>query len=276
MSAAPDSPPRGDAQADAPADAPAVLHERRGAALWITINRADKRNAINAEVVDGIAAGWRSAMADTEVRAIVLTGSGAKAFCAGGDLAPGKGFAFDFAQPTTGYADLLRLAHGCNLPSIAAVNGSCLAGGMGLLAMVDFAIAADHAQFGLPEVKIGLFPMQVLSLLQHLVPQRVLREWCLGGDPFDAQEALRHGLLNRVVAAAELQAATDAMVERLASRSPSAIRRGKYAMRALASMSFDEGIAFTEGQIALMAQTEDAREGFAAFNDKRPPKFSGR
>jgi enoyl-CoA hydratase/carnithine racemase len=254
----------------------AVLHEKRGAAQWITINRPDKRNAINQEVIDGIRAGYEAAHTDPDVRAIVLTGSGDKAFCAGADLAPGKGFAFDFSQPTTGYADLMRMAQNSTLPTIAAVNGVCMAGGMGLLAMTDFGVAAEHATFGLPEVAVGVFPMQVLSLLQDLVPRRVLREWCFTGAPFDARTAAAAGLLNHVVPAAELNGKVEWLVARLADKSPTAIRRGKYAMRAMAAMSFDEAIAFTEGQIGLLAMSEDAKEGLAAFNDKRKPAFTGR
>ncbi|UZG44957.1 enoyl-CoA hydratase/isomerase family protein [Caldimonas thermodepolymerans] len=254
----------------------AVLHEKRSSTFWITINRPDKRNAINQEVIDGIRAGYRAAHADPEVRAIVLTGAGDKAFCAGGDLQPGKGFAFDYAKPSVDYADLLREAQNATLPTIARVNGTCMAGGMGLLCMVDMAVAADHVLFGLPEVKVGVFPMQVLSLLQHMVPQRVLREWCITGEPFDAHAALQHGLLNHVVPAAELDAKTDWLVQRIVDKSPTAIRRGKYAMRAMAAMSFDQGIAYTESQIALLALTEDAKEGLAAFNEKRKPVWTGR
>jgi enoyl-CoA hydratase/carnithine racemase len=253
-----------------------VLHERRGPALWITLNRPEKRNALNAEVIAGIRAGYELAHADPEVRAIVLTASGDKAFCAGADLAPGKGFAFDFAQPTTAYANLLRVAQDSTLPSVAAVNGVCMAGGMGLLAMTDLAVAADHAIFGLPEVKVGVFPMQVLSLLQDLVPRRILREWCFGGEPFDAHAAKAAGLVNHVVPGTELQAKTEALVARLVDKSPTAIRRGKYAMRAMASMSFDKALAFAEGQIGLLAMTDDAKEGLAAFNEKRKPVFTGR
>jgi methylglutaconyl-CoA hydratase len=253
-----------------------VRHERRGPALWITIDRPEKRNALNRAVIEGIQAGYDLAHADPEVRVIVLTGAGDKAFCAGADLAPGQSFAFDFARPTNDYADLLRRAQGSMLPSIAVINGTCMAGGMGLLAMTDMAIAADHASFGLPEVKVGVFPMQVLSLLQDLVPRRLLREWCFGGEPFDAHAAQAAGLLNHVAPAGELQAKADWLVARLADKSPTAIRRGKYAMRAMAAMSFDEGIAFTEGQIGLLAMSEDAREGLAAFNEKRKPVFTGR
>ncbi len=256
--------------------ADAVLLERRDAALWITINRPEKRNAINADVIAGIRRGYAEAHADAQVRVIVLTGAGDKAFCAGADLQPGVGFAFDPARPGTDYADLLRMARAATLPSIARVGGVCMAGGIGLLAMTDFAIAADSAVFGLPEVKVGLFPMQVLSLLQELVPRRVLLEWCVTGEPFDARAALESGLLNHVVPAADLDAKVAWLVGRVADKSPTAIRRGKYALRAMASMSFEEAIAYTESQIVSLAQTEDAREGMAAFNERRRPQWSGR
>lgn len=254
----------------------AVLFEKRERAFWITLNRPDKRNALNKEVIAGIREGYRRAHADPAVRVIVLTGAGDKAFCAGGDLQPGAGFVFDFSQPNVDYADMLRDAQNATLPSIARINGVCMAGGIGLLCMTDLAVAADHAQFGLPEVKIGLFPMQVLSLLQRIAPRRTVREWCLSGEPFDALEAKEGGLLNHVVPAAELDAKTQWLVERLAHKSPTAIRRGKYAMRALEAMSFDEGIAYTESQIALLAMTEDAKEGLASFNEKRKAVWTGR
>jgi methylglutaconyl-CoA hydratase len=257
-------------------DTSAVLLEKRGAAFWITLNRAEKRNAINQDVIDGIREGYRQAHADTDVRVIVLTAVGEKAFCAGGDLQPGKGFAFDYSKPNVDYADLLRIGKAATLPSVARVNGVCMAGGMGLLCMADMAVAADHVLFGLPEVKVGVFPMQVLSLLQNLIPLRVLREWCITGEPFDARTALQHGLLNYVVPAAELDEKTQWLVDRMTDKSPTAIRRGKYAMRAMESMSFDQGIAYTESQIALLAMTEDAKEGLAAFNEKRKPVWTGK
>ena len=258
---------------DAPA---AVLHDKRGHAFWITINRPDKRNAINADVIAGIREGYRQAHADPEMRVIVLTGAGAKAFCAGGDLQPGKGFAFDLSRPNIDYADMLREAQNATLPAIARVNGVCMAGGMGLLCMTDMAVAADHVMFGLPEVKVGVFPMQVFSLLQDLAPRRVIREWALSGEPFTAAEAKEAGLINHVVPAAEPDAKTDWLIARIADKSPTAIRRGKYALRAIEAMSFDQAIAYTESQIALLAMTEDAREGLASFNEKRKPVWTGR
>ncbi|MCD0419389.1 enoyl-CoA hydratase/isomerase family protein [Rubrivivax sp. JA1024] len=255
----------------------AVIIDKRESALWITINRPDKRNAINAGVVEGIISGWKQAHDDAEVRVIVLTGAGDKAFCAGADLqSTGAAFAFDFSKPNVDYADLLRLAQNATKPSIARVNGTCMAGGMGLLCMTDMAVAADNVVFGLPEVKVGVFPMQVMSLLQDIAPRRLIAEWALTGEPFDAQAALAAGLLNYAVPAAELDAKVDWLAKRLTDKSPTAIRRGKYAMRAIASMSFDESIAYTESQIALLAMTEDAKEGLKAFAEKRKPVWPGK
>jgi len=253
-----------------------VLLERKGQVFWITINRPEKRNALHAGVIALLREGLRQAHADPSVRAIVLTGMGDKAFCAGADLQPGKGFAFDFAKPGVDYADLMRDAQHATLPIIARINGACMAGGMGLLCMTDMAVAADHALFGLPEVKVGVFPMQVLSLLQRLVPPRIAREWALTGEPLSAAEVQRAGLLNYVVPAAELDAKTEWLLDRLADKSPTAIRRGKYAWRAIEAMSFDQAIAYTESQIALLTMTEDAREGLAAFNARRKPVWTGR
>ncbi len=253
-----------------------VLIEKRGAALWIVIDRPERRNALNADVVAGIAEGYRAAEADAQVRAIVLTGAGDKAFCAGADLQAGESFAFDFSRPSGDFAELLRLARNAAKPSLARVNGACMAGGMGLLAMTDMAIASDDAVFGLPEVKVGLFPMQVLALLQTIAPRRLIAEWAISGESFDAGAARQAGLVNHVVPAAELDAKVDWLIARVADKSPTAIRRGKYALRAIAAMSFEESLAFMESQLPLLAMTEDAKEGLAAFAQKRRPEWTGR
>jgi len=251
-----------------------VVLEKRGQALWITINRPEKRNALNGEVIEGISRGYREAHHDSDVRVIVLTGAGDKAFCAGADLQnTGAAFAMDFAKPNVDYADLLRLSQNATKPSIARVGGVCMAGGMGLLCMTDMAVAADHVVFGLPEVKVGVFPMQVMSLLQSMAPRRLVNEWAITGEPFDASTAKAAGLVNHVVPSAALDAKVDWLIGRIVDKSPTAIRRGKYAMRAIASMSFDESIAYAESQIALLAMTEDAKEGLKAFGEKRKPSW---
>ena len=225
-------------------------------------------------MINALAAALTSANSDRSVRAIVLTGAGDKAFCAGADLQSGQSFQFDYAEPTQGFANLLRLSRQMTAPMVARVNGACMAGGMGLLAMCDLAVAAPHAQFGLPEVKVGVFPAQVLSVLNGLIGARALTELCITGEPIGAEEALRLGLINRV--SEDLDAGVDALLNRFLDKSPAAIRRGLYLMKRIGAMSFEESMAFTESQIGLIALTEDAAEGQAAFREKRPPRWSGR
>ena len=243
----------------------------------VTLNRPDRLNAVDDAIRSAFPVRMAEAADSDDVRVIVLTGAGDKAFCAGADLQnSGATFAMDFARPNVDYADLLRLSQNATKPSIARVGGVCMAGGMGLLCMTDMAIAADHVIFGLPEVKVGVFPMQVMSLLQEVAPRRLVNEWALTGEPFDARTAQAAGLLNYVVPANELDAKIDWLIGRIVDKSPTAIRRGKYAMRAIASMSFDESIAYTESQIALLAMTEDAKEGLKAFGEKRKPSWPGK
>ena len=254
-----------------------VRISRQGSILEITIDRPLRRNALNPHVMQGIANGLASAVADRTVRAIVLTGAGDRAFCAGADLSTGtSAFSYAYHEQQLPFANLLRQARQVDLPIIARVNGACMAGGMGLLGMCDMAVAADHAIFGLPEVKIGMFPMQVLSVLQPLLRPRDLAELCITGEPVDAPTARNLGLVNHVVPLADLDAKVAWLVNRVADKSPTAVRRGKYAMRAIASMNFEQAIAFTESQIGLAIRTEDALEGVAAFNEKRPPVWTNR
>ncbi len=254
-----------------------VLYERRDRVAWITIDRPERRNAVDPAAIAQLREAFHRATHDDDVRAIVLGGSGDKAFCAGADLTPGSGsFEPDFSQTTNEFAELLREGYACALPIVARVNGYCLAGGMGLLAMCDLAVASESASFELPEVKVGLFPMQVIALLRRLVPDRTLDEMALTGEPLSAHEALRAGLLNHVVPASELDDKLAWLVARLVDKSPTAQRRGKYAKRVSAGMDAAEALAFLEGQIATLAMTQDAREGRLAFAERRAPTWTGR
>jgi len=250
-----------------------VTSIRQDARLVVTIDRPERRNALNADVIRALQEALARARSDDTIRAVVLTGAGGEAFCAGADLGS-DAFAFDHAIPTSAYADLLRVARTLDVPLIARVNGACMAGGMGLLGMCDLAIAAPHAVFGLPEAKVGVFPMQVLAVLQAQVPQRFLTQLCLTGDPISAARALEIGLVNEV--ADDIDEAVERLLSRLVANSPTALRRGLYAMKVMRSMSFEEAIAFGEGQIGLLAMTQDAREGIAAFKDKRRPQWTGK
>jgi enoyl-CoA hydratase/carnithine racemase len=151
-----------------------------------------------------------------------------------------------------------------------------MAGGLGLIGMCDMAISVDTARFGMPEVKIGIFPMQIMAVLQRLIPPRKLYEMALTGEPVTAAEALEIGLLNYVVPASALDLKLDWLLARLLDKSPTAIRRGKYAMRITEQLNFDQSAVFMESQIGTLALTEDAAEGRAAFIEKRAPVWPNR
>jgi enoyl-CoA hydratase/carnithine racemase len=256
------------------ASRPELRIEPRGPVLWLTIDREERRNAMSQGVLAGMAQAIEAAQADRSLRAIVVTGVGQKAFCAGADLQAAQAFTSDYSEPYGHLARLLRQARASNLPLVARVNGVCMAGGMGLLAMCDLAVAASHAVFGLPEVKVGVFPAQVLSVLQHLVPRRRLAEMCLTGEPLTAAQALEYGLVNHVDD--DVDAKLEWLLQRLLDKSPAALRRGLYTMKRIESMTFEESMAFTESQIALFTLTEDAKEGQQAFQQKRKPQWTGR
>lgn len=254
---------------------PVILTERKGAAIWITINREECRNALNPQVIAGIQESVRAAQSMPGIRAMILTGSGNKAFCAGADLNRGTGvFTEGLNEPTTDFGRLARFVRESSIPMIARINGDCVAGGMALMAMCDLAIVADHARFGLPEAKVGVFPMQVLVYLRHMLHPRHINELCLTGGLISASKAESIGLANEVVPLAELDVRVEHLVARIGAMSPNALKRGKYAIAAMESMGWHEALAFAETQIAVASGTDDAREGLAAFNEKRPPKWA--
>jgi enoyl-CoA hydratase/carnithine racemase len=250
--------------------------ELRGSVLWLTINREARRNAMSHNVLAGMQQAIDNAQNNRSVLAIVITGCGNKAFCAGADLQSANAFTTDYSDPTGHLARLLRSAKASHIPLIARVNGACMAGGMGLLAMCDMAVSTPEAVFGLPEVKVGVFPAQVLAVLQHLIPRRKLAEMCLTGEPLTSAQALDIGLINYVSPDEGLDAKLQWLLDRLLDKSPAAIRRGLYTMKKIEAMSFEEAMSFTESQIALFTLTEDAKEGQKAFQEKRKPVWTGR
>ncbi|MEN9726112.1 MAG: hypothetical protein RL434_478 [Pseudomonadota bacterium] len=256
-----------------------VLIEEKASVLWLTLNRPGRRNAIN----EAVCAGLSTALADAErarhLRAVVITGAGDEAFCAGGDLSPdAKGAPFEFtpADPRHYALEMFQRLEACRLPLVARVNGTAVGGGLGLICACDIAIAADHARFGLPEARFGIFPMMVLPYLMRLVPRRRLTELCLTGEMVDANEALRLNLLNHVVPGADLDRRVDECLERLLANSPTSHRVGKQVLRAIGDMHLEQALEYTQVMLPVIAQTEDAREGMAAFNARRPPRWTGR
>lgn len=256
---------------------PAVNAQLRGAVQWLTIAREPRRNALNEDVVRQLAAGIEAAQAEPACRAIVITGAGDKAFCAGADLqqsGAGSPFDVDYSRPRHYLVELFRTMQACGLPIIARVNGHALAGGFGLLCACDLAVAADDALFGTPESKIGLTPMMILPAMLRVLPPRSLMEMCITGEPVDAQRALALGIVNYVVPRGELDAKLDWLLARTVDRSPAALRLGKQAFQAMQDMTLMQAQEYAQAMVPVMVSTADAREGLAAFQQKRAPVWS--
>jgi enoyl-CoA hydratase/carnithine racemase len=254
---------------------PPIRKEKRGQTLWIWIDREERRNAINKEVVSGIESAVADAQADASIQSIVLTGAGRKAFCAGADLTGGaQTFTLGLDQPMTDFGRLARVMRDLGVPVIGRINGDCVAGGMGLMSLCDLVVVADHARFGLPEAKVGVFPMQVLVFLRSMIGARHINELCLTGELIDAARAREIGIANYVVPFEELDSRVETLIARLAEMSPVALRRGKYAIAAMERMAFPEALAFAETLISVTALTRDATEGLAAFNERRKPRWT--
>ena len=256
----------------------AVLAEARGAVHRISINRPERRNSINEDVCAGIERAIAAAEADPAVRAIVLTGTGDQVFCAGGDLKPsadGAPFTMNPADPRHYVVKLFRRMQQCRVPLVARINGDALAGGLGLVCACDLAVSVDTARFGVPETRVGLFPMMILPYMMRIIPRRRLFEMCITAELFTAAEAHALDIVNHVVPAAALDAKVDALVNTIVERSPTAIRIGKQAFRAIEDMTIDQAFEFTQLMLPVMAMSRDAKEGFAAFNERRKPLWTG-
>jgi enoyl-CoA hydratase/carnithine racemase len=252
--------------------------ERDGPVLTVVIDREHRRNALNEDVARGIEAGLDQAEADRSVRAVVLTGAGDKAFCAGGDLQPGADgtpFTIDAADPRHYVARLLRRMDACRLPLVARVNGHALAGGFGLVCACDLVVARDDALLGVTEVKVGLFPMMILPYLLRVVPYRTMMEMCVTGEPVTAAAAAADRLINYAVPVAQLDTKVQWVLSRVVDKSPTGIRLGKQALSKIRGMSTDSALEYAQFMLANMARTKDAKEGFAAFIGKRPPEWTG-
>ncbi len=255
-----------------------LLVEDRGAVRLITVNRADKLNALNAATLDALTAAFQAAAAEASVRAVVLTGAGPKAFVAGADIAemnaltPIQGR--DFSQ--RGQA-LMRRIERMPKPVIGMINGFALGGGLELAMGCHLRIAADTAKLGQPEVNLGLIPgFGGTQRLLRLAGRAATLELCLTGAPIDAERARALGIVNRVVPAAELEAETFKLAEQLAAAAPLALRGVLDCVHVGGECGIEEGLEYETAQFGLMFSTLDMREGTDAFLARRKPAFGGR
>jgi enoyl-CoA hydratase/carnithine racemase len=250
-----------------------VRYEVADGVAWLTIDRPEARNALNKAVRDGLWDGVRRFNADDDAKVLVLTGAGAKAFCAGGDL---KEMADDALQvPPPDFLPQFGRNIEVAKPTIAAVNGVALAGGFLLAQMCDLCVAAASAQFGITEVRVGRGAPWAAPL-PWLIPPRAAMEILLTGDLVGATRAERIGLVNYVVPDADLREAVQRLALRIAANAPLSVRAAKRTVRLVAELPLSAAYEEAERIWAPVYTSEDAQEGPASFRDKRAPVWKGR
>lgn len=265
-----------------------LLFERDGAVAVLTFNRPARRNAISPEVACRLADAMSEIAADDALRAVILTGAGTQAFCAGGDLdlslpllsgarLPEDEWDRRFLGDPEVHARTALRNFALHKPIVAAVNGPCMAGGMEILLATDIRLAVPTASFALPEAARGVIPFAgALARLPRQIPYAVAMEMLVANRPLDAESALRHGLVNRIVPPEGLMDAAFEVAHRIAAHAPVSVQRIKQTVTEAMGRPLAAGFALEDRAKAEVMATEDAREGPRAFIEKRPPVYRGR
>jgi enoyl-CoA hydratase/carnithine racemase len=244
----------------------------------IALDQPDSRNALSDEVLDDLLAAFSAARDDDDVRCVVLTSTHDRVFSAGGNLG---GFAAQAPlvhkhAAIERFTRLFKLIGQLGKPSICAANGHVLAGSLGLALACDLIVAKDGARFGTPEINVGVFPFMIMALIYRNVGRKKTNELLLLGDQVDAREAERIGIVNKVLAPEEFEAAVADWAGRLAKKTPLLMKMGKDAMYRQQDMAFEEALDYLRAQLALAFSTDDIQEGVRAFFERREPQWTGR
>jgi enoyl-CoA hydratase len=267
---------------------PALLFDIRGDIAYLTLNRPAVHNAINPELMVQLAEAWQRVAGDDAVRVVIVTGAGDRAFSAGADLTRLLPLTTRERPPEDQWDHALlknpelrnvAMLHPFEIhkPIIAAINGYCIAGGMELMLATDIRVAADHASFGLMEVKWSLIPYAgSLVRTPRQIPYCNAMELLLTGDRIDAHEARRLGLINHVVPAAQVMAKAEEIARKIASNGPLAVRAIKQGVTRTSGLPLEEGFKIENELARSVFSSEDAKEGPRAFREKRTPKFTGK
>lgn len=243
----------------------------------IRLNRPEALNALSFALADDLARALDE-VAASDARALLVTGAGDKAFCAGADLgsiAEGEGAAA-LHDGRGALADVFRAMASLGKPTIARVRGYALAGGFGLAMACDLVIAADDAQFGTPEINVGLWPYMITVPLLRAMPPKVALELMMTGRRVNAAEAAELGFVTKVVPVADLDASVDELAADLAAKSPVIMRWGRDSFYRVLEMRADDALDYLQAMLTVTTATEDSAEGIAAFAEKREPRWRGR
>jgi enoyl-CoA hydratase/carnithine racemase len=255
-----------------------VLYESREGVATVTLNRPERRNALNTALLKELLTALAAAREDPEVRVVILTGAGDRAFCAGADLggiAAGAG-PIELHEERRTFVEVFTTITRLGKPVIGCINGHALAGGFGLALSCDLLVAADTATFGTPEINVGLWPMMIMAIIGRNLPRKRAMELYMTGDRIDAATALSWGLVNRVVPLAEVREVAWTLAQGLTRKSPLLMRLGRDAFFAIEDLDFESALNVLHSQLTVLTLSEDAAEGTRAFLEKRAPKFTGR
>ena len=244
----------------------------------IALDQPETRNALSDELLSELISALAAAGEDPDVRCVVLTSTHEKVFSSGGNL---SGFAADVALvhkhfATERFPRVFRMLGELGKPSICAANGHVLAGALGLALACDLIVAKEGARFGTPEINVGLFPFMIMALIYRNVGRKKTAELMLLGEQISAAEAERIGIVNRVVAVDEFEAAVDAWAQKLAAKSPVLMKLGKDAIFRQQDMAYADAVDYLRSQLTVAFSTEDIQEGVRAFFEKRPAEWKGR
>jgi enoyl-CoA hydratase len=255
-----------------------LRYEVADAIATIALDDPTTRNALSDALLDELLAAFAAARDDARVRCVVLASTHERVFSSGGDL---DGFTAEVPlvarhAENVRFPRLFELMGRLGKPIVCAAGGHVLAGALGLALACDLVVASDAATFGTPEINVGLFPFMISALIARNVGRKKMHELLLLGERIDAAEAHRIGIVNRVVAPDELDAAVAAWAQALAAKSPLVVRLGKDALFAQQDMAFGEALEHQRAQLAIALSTDDAHEGVRAFMERREPRWSGR
>jgi enoyl-CoA hydratase len=255
-----------------------VLVTVDGHIATVTLNQPEHRNPLSAAMLRDLITALRWCQREAPVRVVVLTGAGDRAFCAGADLGSFEGDVPELERHHGRHAfvELFALMASLGKPIVGRINGHALAGGLGLATSCDLLVAVDTATFATPEVNVGVWPMMVQAVLMRNLPRKVLLEMVMLGDRWTAAQMQSAGLVNRVVERHLLDATVDEITDKLAKKSPAVMRLGRDSFYRQQDMEFNAALEYLHSQLTLVTLTEDAKEGVAAFFQKREPEFKGR